>query len=357
MNRIEIEGYKSIKKTDMILNPINILIGANGSGKSNFLSFFEMLNRIYDKKLSPYVALNGGTARFLHKGPKETDTIRAKATFNNYTYGFELKEGDNQFVFMHEWIGCTSNDGTTTNSTEISSYKNESAIKDYYGLTKDDYPKLNLHTISEYHFHDTGKQSPFTGESNIQNDVFYLYESGKNIAAFLYGIQQKEPMAFKRIVRVIQSVAPYFSDFYFHPNENGNLRLLWHDKFSDTVYGPTALSDGTIRFIALTALFRQPNPHKLIVIDEPELGLHPVAISKLAGMIKSMKGRGIQVIAATQSADLISYFEPEDVITVNQVEGETRLNRLDAQQLSHWLDDYTLGELWKNNIIKGGQPR
>ena len=258
-----------------------------------------------------------------------TDSIRAKATFNRNTYGFELKEGDNQFVFMHEWLGYTSMTGWINDRTDISSYKNEAEIKSYSGLTRGDYVKDYLRTISKYHFHDTGKQSPFTHESNIQNDIFYLYKSGENLAAFLYGILQKEPMTYRRIVRVIQSVAPYFSDFYFHPNENGNLRLLWHDKFSETVYGPTDLSDGTIRFIALTTLFLQPNPAKLIVIDEPELGLHPVAISKLAGLMKSVKERGTQIIAATQSADLISYFEPDDVITVNQVDGETQLNRLD----------------------------
>ena len=357
MNRIEIEGYKSLKKINTPLNPINILIGSNGSGKSNFLSFFEMLNHIYERKLSPYVALNGGTARFLHKGSKVTDSIKAKVTFNQNTYGFELKEGENQFVFMHEWLGYTSKASWINDRTDISSYKNEAEIKSYSGLTRGGYIKDYLRTISKYHFHDTGKQSPFTHESNIQNDIFYLYKSGDNLAAFLYGIQQKEPMTYKRIVRVIQSVAPYFSDFYFNPNENGNLRLLWHDKFSETVYGPTDLSDGTIRFIALTTLFLQPNPAKLIVIDEPELGLHPVAISKLAGLMKSVKERGTQIIAATQSADLISYFEPEDVITANQVDGETMLSRLDAKQLAHWLDDYTLGDLWKNNIIKGGQPR
>ena len=357
MNRIEIEGYKSFKKIDVPLNPINILIGSNGSGKSNFLSFFEMLNRMYERKLSPYVALNGGTARFLHKGSKVTDTIRAIVTFNRNTYGFELKEGDNQFVFMHEWLGYASKAGCKNNRIDISSYNNESEIKGYNGLTRGDYIKEYLRTMSKYHFHDTGKQSPFTRESNVQNDIFKLYESGENLAAFLFGIQQKEPLAYKRIVRVIQSVAPYFSDFFFHPNENGNIRLLWQDKYGETIYGPTDFSDGTIRFIALATLFLQPQPAKLIVIDEPELGLHPVAISKLAGLIKSAKERGIQIVAATQSADLISYFAPEDIITVNQVEGETQLNRLDAQQLAHWLDDYTLGDLWKNNILKGGQPR
>lgn len=357
MNRIEIEGYKSFKQVDIPLNPINILVGANGSGKSNFLSFFEMLNRIYERKLSPYVALNGGTARFLHKGSKITDTIRAKATFDCNTYSIELREGDNQFVFMHEWLGDTSSAGCITDREDISSFKNEAEIKNYSGLKRGDYVKDYLRTMAKYHFHDTGKQSPFTRESSIHNDIFYLYESGENLAAFLYGIQQKEPMTYKRIVKVIQSVAPYFSDFYFNPNENGNLRLLWHDKFSETVYGPTDFSDGTIRFIAMATLFLQPNPAKLIVIDEPELGLHPVAISKLAGLIKSVKERDTQIIVATQSADLISYFDPEDVMTVNQVDGESQLRRLDAQQLSQWLDDYTLGDLWKNSIIKGGQPR
>ena len=357
MNKIEIEGYKSFKKIEISLNPINILIGSNGSGKSNFLSFFEMLNRIYQRKLTPYVALNGGTARFLHKGPKETDTIRAKATFDRNTYGFEIKEGDGQFVFMHEWLGYTSKAGWINDREDISSYKNEAEIKNYSGLRRGDYINDYLRTMSKYHFHDTGKQSPFTRESNIEKDSFYLYESGENLAAFLYGIQQKEPIIYRRIVKVIQSVAPYFSDFFFQPNENGGIRLLWHDKFSENVYGPTDLSDGTIRFIALTTLFLQPNPAKLIVIDEPELGLHPVAISKLAGLIKSVASRGTQIIAATQSADLISNFNPEHVITVNQVEGETRLQRLDADKLAHWLDDYTLGELWKNNIIQGGQPR
>ena len=145
MNRIEIEGYKSFKKIDIPLNPINIMIGSNGSGKSNFLSFFEMLNRIYERKLTPYVALNGGTARFLHKGSKVTDTIRAKVTFDRNTYGFELKEGDNQFVFMHERLGYTSRTGFINNQKDISSYKKEAAIKNY-----SEYNDKNLHNLGKY---------------------------------------------------------------------------------------------------------------------------------------------------------------------------------------------------------------
>ena len=135
------------------------------------------------------------------------------------------------------------------------------------------------------------------------------------------------------------------------------VRLQWQDKYSSLIYGPTDLSDGTIRFIALTVLFMQPWLPRVIIIDEPELGLHPVAIEKLSGLIKMAAQKGTQVIVATQSAELISNFEPEDVLTVNQNEEGTTINRLNREDLEHWLDDYTLGDLWKQNIMKGGQPR
>lgn len=214
-----------------------------------------------------------------------------------------------------------------------------------------------LKNIADYHFHDTGKHSPFTRESNIESDIFFLYQDGRNLAAFLFEIRRSYPMAYQRIIKVVQSVAPYFLDFYLEPNASGGVRLFWRDKYSETIYPPSALSDGTIRFIALTVLFMQPNPAKVIVIDEPELGLHPQAIAKLAGMIKSASARGVQVIVATQSADLISAFCPEDIITVNQVDGESHFEHLNTEKLSRWLDEYTLGDLWKTNIIQEGQPR
>lgn len=146
-------------------------------------------------------------------------------------------------------------------------------------------------------------------------------------------------------------------DFYFYVSATDTVRLQWTDKFSSTVYGPTDLSDGTVRFIALTTLFLQPVPPKVIIIDEPELGLHPLAIQTLAGMIKSVAAKGTQVIIATQSADIITNFDAEDVITVNLVDGISVMNRLSSVALDVWMDDYTLGDLWKQNTLKGGQPK
>lgn len=210
--------------------------------------------------------------------------------------------------------------------------------------------------LKKYHFHDTGKNSPFNQLSHIENDKYFLYEKGENLAAFLYNIQQNNPIVYNLIVKVIQSIAPFFSDFFLKPNDGANIRLQWQDKYSNFVYGVNDLSDGTIRFIALTILFMQPTLPKTIIIDEPELGLHPFAIAKLAGMIQSAAAKGAQVIIATQSSDLISYFQAEDIIAVDQKNGESQFNRLNAEELALWLDDYTIGDLWKRNIIQVAQP-
>lgn len=350
MDKIRIQGYKSFRDLELTLKRINILIGANGSGKSNFLSFFELLNQLYNQNLQLYVASNGGSQRFLHKGPKVTDSIRAHIADGKNGYSFTLSEGDGHFFFAEEKLWYYRDAITITTMGQ------EARIKTYSGAERGSYIKSYLHEIKKYHFHDTGKTSPFTHESSIENDKHELYAHGSNLASFLHHILQSHPVTYQRIIDVIRSVAPYFSDFYYAPSPSGTLRLLWRDRYSENIYGPNDLSDGTLRFIALTTLFLQPRPPRVIIIDEPELGLHPLAISKLAGLIKSVTRRGTQVIIATQSADLISQFDAHDIITVDQRNGETSMRRLDEDSLGQWLADYTIGELWKQQILKGGQP-
>lgn len=352
MDYIEISGYKSIKSERIDLKPINLLIGANGSGKSNFISFFDFLNRLYNKNLNEYIALTGGENKILHKGQKVTDTISFKVEFENGNNGYSanLKLGTDGLIFTEERLIYRSDSGI-----DISRSDREARLKttDHFRAK---YVIRYLEGFRKYHFHDTSDKSPFTIPSHIENDIYYLYYNGANLAAFLYGIKETEKIVYNRIVKTIQSIAPYFSDFYFIPNSENFVKLQWKDKYSDTVYGVNDLSDGTIRFIALTVLFMQPNLPDTIIIDEPELGLHPSAIAKLAGMIKSVSAKGCQVIIATQSTDLISHFSPESIITVDQMDGCSKFNRLDVNSLHAWLDDYTIDDLWKRNIITTGQP-
>jgi predicted ATPase len=352
MDYIEIEGYKSIKKQRIDLKDINILIGSNGSGKSNFISFFELLNKLYNRTLNDYVALKGGEDKVLFNGKKTTDKISFKIEFDDGKNGYAvvLQAGNTGFVFTNERLIHQGDRGV-----DISHSNSEANLKitDNYRAK---YVIKYLNGFRTYHFHDTGTKSPFTQMSNIENDVYYLYRNGENIAAFLYTIRNRNILVYNRIVSMIQCVAPYFSDFYFQPNAEKSLRLQWKDKYSDVIYGVNDLSDGTIRFIALASLFLQPDLPETIIIDEPELGLHPTAITKLAGMIKSVASKDCQIILATQSADLISHFQPEQVLTVDQINGESVFERLDSNSLAVWLEDYTIDDLWKRNIITSGQP-
>ena len=353
MDYIEIKGYKSIKSARVDLKPINILIGANGSGKSNFLSFFELLSRLYASKLNEYVELNGGANKFLHKGQKVTNEISFQIEFDNgkKSYTFTLTADMNGFILKPKDINHPIFDEIEANISKFDKVIDLS-IELYKELIEYSNPK----NIRKYHFHDTGKQSPFTQLSHIENDIYYLYETGSNLAAFLFNISQSNKIVYNRIISTIQSIAPYFSDFYLQPNSGKYIRLQWTDKYSDTIYGVTDLSDGTMQFIALATLFMQPNLPSVIIIDEPELGLHPTAIAKLAGMIQSAAAKGCQVIVATQSTDLISHFAPEDILTVDQIDGESVFERLNSKSLAHWLDEYTIDDLWKRNIISTGQP-
>jgi predicted ATPase len=355
MDSVEIHGYKSIKNQKIDLTNINILIGANGSGKSNFLSFFEFLNRLCDRKISEYIALKGGADKILHNGSKITEEISFVLEFQKGADGYSavLKSGNDGFVFTEELLMSFDK-----GSVDISTSDREANLK--IDSQRSDRGRSShiveyMNGLRKYHFHDTGTQSPLKKMSNIKNDIHYLYEKGDNLAAFLYNIRQENAIVYNRIVSVIQSVAPYFFDFFLQPNVEGFLYLQWKDKYGDVVYGVNDLSDGTLRFIALTVLFMQPKLPDTVIIDEPELGLHPAAIAKLAGMIKSASSE-CQVILSTQSAELISHFKPEDIITVDQIDGETKFKRLNSEELSTWLEDYTLDDLWKRSIITTGQP-
>jgi predicted ATPase len=352
MDYIEIAGYKSIQNEKIELKPINLLIGANGSGKSNFMLFFDFLNHLYNRTLNEYVALNGGENKVLHKGQKVSDKISFKVEFDNGKNGYavDIKLGTEGFIFTEERFFYNGDAGI-----DISRSEKEARIKITDNFRAKHLIKY-LNGFRKYHFHDTSNKSPFSTFSHIENDAYYLYSDGANLAAFLYAISQNDQIVYNRIVRTIRSIAPFFMDFDFLPNRESFIKLHWKDKFSDIVYGATDLSDGTLRFIALTVLFLQPNLPDTIIIDEPELGLHPLAIAKLAGMIQSASKKNCQIIVATQSTDLISHFSPDSIITVDQIDGCSKFKRLDANELQEWFEDYTIDDLWKRNIITTGHP-
>ncbi|MEN9918556.1 MAG: hypothetical protein RL662_992 [Bacteroidota bacterium] len=353
MDYIKIKGYKSIQDLHLDLKPINILIGANGAGKTNFISFFHFLNMAYNQLLLRGVSKSGGVNKFLHHGRKVTEQLSAKLSFGNGTnhYEFALEVGDTSFVVTKEILGYDGRDWDIAEAKPELQLKNNS-------LHRANYINSAINALKVYHFHETGAKSAFNEDARI-NDNYMLSNHGANLASILYALQQNNRIVYNRIVQALQSVAPYFLDFELRPNtpDSEYIRLAWKDKYhTENTYGATDFSDGTIRYLALVTLFLQANTPPVIIIDEPELGLHPFAISKLAGLIKSVAAKGTQVILATQSVELINCFEPEDIITVDNIDGASEFERLDSSKLSVWLDDYTIGDMWKQNILDKGFP-
>ncbi len=176
-----------------------------------------------------------------------------------------------------------------------------------------------------------------------------------NLAALLLRFREEKSSAYQRIVRNIRLIAPFFDDFDLEPDRANRVILNWREKGSDRVFDPHQFSDGTLRAICLTTLLLQPSDElpKLIVVDEPELGLHPYALNVVAALF-GKAAEHTQILISTQSSPFLDNFNPEDVITVNREGQESLFHRLNATELEDWLQEYSLGEIWEKNILGGG---
>lgn len=351
LQNIKIEGFKSIKTLDLKLSPINLLIGSNGVGKSNFISFFKLVNNIYEQRLQQY-SLKSGVDNLLHYGRKNTSEIKGYLDFGNNAYKFNLLPTDEGSLFV------SREDSLLNYQTQYSkSFYNEnikeSLIKGS-STQRNKYLSEHLESYKIYHFHDTSSSAPLRSIANL-SDNRVLGAEGGNLPAFLYYLQEKHPKHFKIIEMVIQSVFPFFDRFDLAPfslDEN-KIELEWYEKeHPEHPFYARHLSDGTLRFIALATLFLQPNLPKTIIIDEPELGLHPFAIAKLAGMIKKASVQS-QIIIATQSVNLVNEFSADDIIVANREDNQTVFKRQSEESLKTWLEEYSIGELWEKNVIGG----
>ena len=357
ISKLCVKGFKSIKDAAIEFKDINVFIGANGSGKSNLVSLFTLLQNIVAGRLAHYIGKNGGLNTFLYNGIKVTHVIEIEYLFGNNGYGFQLVPGQNgNAIFESEWF-FSNNYGTRQ---LLPDGGNESQWEIGTKTEIDNYvqPILEKHKWREYHFHDAGKTSPIKQPCAI-NDNMELAFDARNISAFLYRLQKTDEICYRNIVRTIRLAAPFFEDFNLRPNPFNEemISLEWKTQNSDTPFSASQLSDGTLRFICLVCLLMQPPSFRpeTIVIDEPELGLHPAAISILAGMVRSASNHS-QLILSTQSVELLNEFEPNDIIVVDRVDGSSVFTILEEEKLKDWLeDDYSLGDLWKKNLF-GGRP-
>lgn len=363
IDRITIRGFKSIRElVDFPLRNLNIVVGANGAGKSNLLLLFRMVRAMLGKDLQGFVARHGGADGFLFGGRTKTDRISTEFSFSDNSYRFALAPTVDDKLSVSEEHRYKENNWTRFSGGDL-----ESRLDD----CKNDESRLNpgqpgigyfvYRAISRwmiYHFHDTSDHAPMRGFSIVEDNE-YLREDAANIAPFLRRLKNgtlQERRSYKRIVETIRLVMPFFDDFLLEPVKSGpadRLRLSWRQKGSDYPFQPYHLSDGSIRFICLATALLQPAPPSTIIIDEPELGLHPQAVGIVAELMK-VASSATQVIAATQSPQLLDSFEIEDIVVARRRDGSTVFERLAPADYSEWIGDFAPGALWANNVIEGG---
>lgn len=361
IKHLTIKGFKSIQNLENLhLNSLNVLIGANGVGKSNFVDYFKMLSEMMACRLQLWTTKQGGADRILSYGLKETSKLESYINFGRNRFSFALEATvDSLFVFSDEHLAFSDNHNEK--SQHLGRGHSESMLPEQAALAgKVSIPGYCYDAISHwkvYHFHDTSESAGVKRWGALHDNEF-LRSDASNLAAYLYRLSLEHPLVFNQIRKTIQLAIPIFDDFVFRPQEKPTqekaINLQWRQKNSDYVLWPSQLSDGSIRFICLVTALLQPEPPTTLVIDEPELGLHPYAITLLGALLRSAAKR-MQIIVSTQSVALLNEFKVEDLIIVEREKNSTVFKRLKKDELESWLEDYTIGELWQKNIL-GGRP-
>ena len=383
---VRIRGFRSLADVEISGLPrAAVLIGANGSGKSNFIRFFEMLSwMIKSRKLGEFIVSHGGADDQLFGGnrvtPRMEATIRLRTGGGTNDYRFALSHAHPDRIFFSEeslrysasaypteakWqhLGSGHQEAMIVemaqsgrqNVLEMESTRGESnEFLDVNRTTARVITNL-LRNCAVFHFHDTSDKSSFKMRWDA-TDNNYLRSHGGNLAAVLRRLEREDVRRYEMICRHIGRILPVFDRFAIEESY-GKVYLRWKAKWTDKTFGAHLTSDGSLRFFALVTLLNLP-PEMLpdvLLLDEPELGLHPMAVTLIGGMIKAVAAKR-QVIVATQSPLLVDAFDLDEVVVLELQEGRTELSKLSPENYRVWLDDnFTPGDLWLKNLL-GGRP-
>ncbi len=359
LRQVTVEGFKSIRRCELELRSLNLLVGANGAGKSNFLDLFDLLGELINGNLRTAVAKAGGAERLLHNGSRRTEAIELRLAFGANSYQARLAPAvDGSLYFEDERCSGRGQGYSEPFVVNLGRGHVESKLPEEAADPDHKIASWVLRTMSSwvrFHFHDTSAAAPVRQAGPIGDNRALRRDAG-NLAAFLFAMRSSDPAAYRRIVDSVRLVAPFFEDFELSPDRINEhlIRLVWRAADSDAYADATSLSDGTLRFMCLATLLLQPSPPSLILIDEPELGLHPFALVQLAGLMEAASRRH-QLIVSTQSTTLLNQFGLEDIVIVERDEGASQFGRLDPERLEEWLAEYSVGELWEKNVL-GGRP-
>lgn len=365
LEQLKIQNFKSILEQNLDFQQLNIFIGSNGAGKSNLIEVFRFLREVSQQNLANY-SLRKGADSLLHFGRKQSSFIELYLKFgeDDYSNAYRIRlvpTDEGSLIVDQEQVYFHNRHKYSTSLDRVIGAANKEAVLGIHSDTVARYVREDLDTYQVYHFHDTSESSAVKSSRPVDDNRF-LRADASNLAAFLFYLQEKKPEYFRNIEDTVQQIAPFFERFQLEPLRlnPANIRLEWKEKGSDAYFNASSLSDGTLRFMCLATALLQPVLPRIMLLDEPELGLHPAAIKILAELLLSAS-KQTQILVATQSVTLVNQFEPEQVWVVDRDDGQSVFRHLAKQDLSLWLeaydgyDGYGLGDLWEKNVL-GGRP-
>lgn len=360
LKSVKVKGFRSIKEMDLEMRPLNVCIGANGAGKSNLIAFFKLINEMMGGRLQQYVGTTGRATSNLYFGPRTTPQFEAELDFevDRGTNAYRMRlvhAADDSLIFADESVSFHAPGHELPQRTSVGAGHQEAQVR----YADEPLRKTLRHFLNHcrvYHFHDTSQTARVRQYCYVE-DSKWLMPDAANLAAVLHRLKTENELVYRQIMRNVRQVAPFFVDFDLQPSGRNKTDIIlnWKHRDSDQLFGPHQLSDGTLRAICLIALLEQPQDELpyLIVVDEPELGLHPHALEMIASLFQAVSEHA-QVLISTQSSAFVDAFDPEDIVVVERDGEATTFTRPDAEDLGAWLEDYSLGEVWEKNVFGGG---
>ncbi|MGB0694240.1 MAG: AAA family ATPase [Rhodospirillaceae bacterium] len=359
ISTVSIQGFRSLKKVENLeLGELTILIGGNGVGKSNFIRFFEMLSWMHrSQQLQQFVLRHGGGDDQLFMGSRATSEIKAeiriKTKFGANDYRFELAHihaRDTLILSQEAYRFSNYQYPDEADWSILPDFGKESVLSEQNNSTAKTIHHL-LKQSSVYQFHDTSKNSSIHTRWDL-SDFAFLRSDGGNLAPILFDLKENDKIRYRQIVRQIQRILPTFDDFFLE-SVTGKVLLSWKSKFSDKTLGTHLTSDGSLRVFCLLTLLNLPMDRlpDILFFDEPELGLHPHAITLVSEMIKRV-AKQKQVFIATQSPYMVDCFDLENIIVADAVDGATSFRTLPSNQYQRWIEeDYGLSDIWLKSPV------
>ncbi len=358
LTRLSLRGFKSFPQLDIELRPLTAAIGPNGAGKSNLVAFFRLLYALQLGGLKRHVGASGGGSKWLHGGVRVSPsltwalTVDVEGVAQRYEGELVGADGD-ELVFGYERVVVGSD---TVDLGSAGSHESGLLNARFDGDQRVAGFRAQLLRIHSYQFHDTSYAADVKRLQRLDNNTA-LMVNGANLGPCLYRIRAGSQHRYDRILSTVRLAAPFIDDLVLEPvgpPVGGSILLRWRQKGLDLDFTASDFSDGTLRFLLLTTLMEQPDPPDTILIDEPELGLHPYAIGLLAAQLRGF-AFDRQVIVFTQSVELLDELAASDVIVVDRRGAGSTAHNLDPAEYEAWRADYSLGEVWRKGVI-GGFP-